>query len=296
MNNIKINKVYFDNGVDSDFSQRLELKKLIKDGENKNIVMPSLSMLDRTYDGILELSEKFFSKNDYVFFINELTDLETIYNEINKEKLSQEIVIKEYVSQLTPNVDIYFSKNRPSLASIDKIENFCKKYKIKVDNVYNNTSNSNKLLKEALESNNDLITWDFAMVGSINKNKSIFKLYKKKNKKIYLMNQKCMADELIYDLEEDLYDDELYYQKLKNMKIGKDQKGKKLKPKQIEKGKILKLSDEIYYYIRADIDKKNLDEQLKAFDKQNNLQVIKNNFNVEKLSNTKENINKDIEL
>ena len=110
------------------------------------------------------------------------------------------------------------------------------------------------------------------------------------------MNQKCMADELIYDLEEDLYDDELYYQKLKNMKIGKDQKGKKLKPKQIEKGKILKLSDEIYYYIRADIDKKNLDEQLKAFDKQNNLQVIKNNFNVEKLSNTKENINKDIEL
>ena len=49
------------------------------------------------------------------------------------------------------------------------------------------------------------------MVGSINKNKSIFKLYKKKNKKIYLMNQKCMADELIYDLEEDLYDDELYY-------------------------------------------------------------------------------------
>ena len=41
---------------------------------------------------------------------------------------------------------------------------------------------------------------------------------KKKNKKIYLMNQKCMADELIYDLEEDLYDDELYYQKLKNMK------------------------------------------------------------------------------
>ena len=89
MNNIKINKVYFDNGVDSDFSQRLELKKLIKDGENKNIVMPSLSMLDRTYDGILELSEKFFSKNDYVFFINELTDLETIYNEINKEKLSR---------------------------------------------------------------------------------------------------------------------------------------------------------------------------------------------------------------
>lgn len=210
-NNIKINKVYFDNGVDGDFSRRLELKKLIEDSEDKNIVIPSVSMLARTHDGILELSEKFFSKNDYVFFINELTDLETICNEINKEKLSQEIVTKEYVSQLTPNVNIYFSKDRPSLASIDKIENFCKKYNILVDKVYNNTSNNNKLLKEALESNNDLITWDFGMIDSISKNKSIFKMYKKKNKKIYLINQHCMADEYINDLEEVLYDDELYY-------------------------------------------------------------------------------------
>lgn len=211
LNNIKINKVYFDNGVDSDFSQRLELKKLIEKSENKNILIPSISMLARTHEGILKLSEKFFSKNNYVFFINEFTDLETICNEINKEKLSEELITKGYVSQLTPNVDIYFSEDRKSLASIDKIKSFCEEYDIKVDKIYNNTSNNSKLLKEALESNNDLITWNFGMIDSINKNKSIFKMYKKKNKKIYLINQRCMADECINDLEEDLYDDELYY-------------------------------------------------------------------------------------
>lgn len=211
INNIKINKVYSDNCESDDFSGRTELRNLIYDSENKNIIMPSVSTLARMPKDIIELSKAFSSRKNYVFFIKEGVDLETISNEMNKEELLQEIMIKGYVSQLTPNVNIYFSKDRPSLASIDKIENFCKRYNIMVDKVYNNTSNNNKLLKEALESNNDLITWDFAMVGSINKNKSIFKLYKKKNKKIYLMNQKCMADELIYDLEEDLYDDELYY-------------------------------------------------------------------------------------
>lgn len=52
-----------------------------------------------------------------------------------------------------------------------------------------------------------------------------------------------------------------------------------MKSKQIEKGKLLKLSDKICYYKRTDFDNKNIDEQLKVFDNQNNLEIIKKNFN-----------------